>query len=156
VGLFLDMVYVFVLTRLTAMLADDLSCRGAYQSQLLFLAMWWIWDRIAWTTDRHNPARAAIQLMASARWARLRAHSGVISRRSLVSSRTRPVARRQRGCRSLGRGWRWRGCAAKARSWHSRPTHWSTSSAQIMDARGAVCDYPPTWMCANQSVQVSE
>jgi len=46
VELFLDVVYVFVLTRLTAVLADDLSWRGAYELLLLFLAMWWIWYRI--------------------------------------------------------------------------------------------------------------
>jgi low temperature requirement protein LtrA len=63
VELFLDVVYVFVLTRLTAVLADDLTWRGAYQLLLLFLAMWWIWYRIAWTTNRYNSARPTIQLM---------------------------------------------------------------------------------------------
>jgi low temperature requirement protein LtrA len=63
VELFLDVVYVFVLTRLTAVLADDLSWRGAYELLLLFLAMWWIWYRIAWTTNRYNSGRPAIQLM---------------------------------------------------------------------------------------------
>lgn len=63
VELFLDVVYVYVLTRLTAVLAEDMSWRGAYQSVLLFLAMWWIWYRIAWTTNRYEPARPAIQLM---------------------------------------------------------------------------------------------
>ncbi|MBO0884988.1 MAG: low temperature requirement protein A, partial [Mycobacterium sp.] len=63
VELFLDVVYVFVLTRLTAVLADDLTWRGAYHLLLLFLAMWWIWYRIAWTTNRYNPARPTIQLM---------------------------------------------------------------------------------------------
>jgi len=63
VELFLDVVYVFVLTRLTAVLADDLTWRGAYRELLLFLAMWWIWYRIAWTTNRYNSARPAIQLM---------------------------------------------------------------------------------------------
>jgi len=63
VELFLDVVYVYVLTRLTAVLADDLTWRGAYELLLLFLAMWWIWYRIAWTTNRYNPARPAIQLM---------------------------------------------------------------------------------------------
>jgi low temperature requirement protein LtrA len=61
--LFLDVVYVFVLTRLTAVLTDDLSWRGAYHSLLLFLAVWWIWYRIAWTTNRYNPMRPAIRLM---------------------------------------------------------------------------------------------
>jgi low temperature requirement protein LtrA len=62
VELFLDVVYVYVFTRLTAALADDLSWPGAYRSLLLFLAMWWVWYRIAWTTNRYNPARPAIQL----------------------------------------------------------------------------------------------
>ena len=44
--LLLDVVYVYVLTRLTAVLADDLSWRGAYRELLLFLAVWWIWYRI--------------------------------------------------------------------------------------------------------------
>jgi low temperature requirement protein LtrA len=63
VELFLDVVYVFVLTRLTAVLVDDLSWRGAYHLLLLFLAVWWVWYRMAWTTNRYNPARPAIQLM---------------------------------------------------------------------------------------------
>jgi low temperature requirement protein LtrA len=63
VELFLDVVYVYVLTRLTAVLADDLSWRGAYRELLLFLAVWWIWYRIAFTTNRYNPARPGIQLM---------------------------------------------------------------------------------------------
>jgi low temperature requirement protein LtrA len=63
VELFLDVVYVYVLTRLTAVLAEDLSWRGAYRELMLFLAMWWIWYRLAWTTNRFDAAQPAIQLM---------------------------------------------------------------------------------------------
>ena len=62
VELFLDVVYVYALVRLTALLAEDLSWHVAYQS-LLLLAIWWVWYRIAWTTNRYNPARPVIQVM---------------------------------------------------------------------------------------------
>jgi low temperature requirement protein LtrA len=63
VELFLDVVYVYVLVRLTAVLDDDLSWRGAYRELLVFLAVWWIWYRLAWTTNRYDAAQPAIQLM---------------------------------------------------------------------------------------------
>jgi low temperature requirement protein LtrA len=63
VELFLDVVYVFALGRVTAVLADDIGWRSAYESLLLFLAVWWIWYRIARTTNRYDPGRPVIQLM---------------------------------------------------------------------------------------------
>lgn len=63
VELLFDVVFVFAFTRLSERLVEDISWRGLYQGVLLTAAMWWIWYRMAWTTNRYEPARPVIQLM---------------------------------------------------------------------------------------------
>lgn len=61
--LLFDVVFVFAFTRLSQRLVQDLNWLGAYQSLVLLLAMWWIWYRMAWTTNRYDPNRPALQMM---------------------------------------------------------------------------------------------
>lgn len=52
--LFFDVVFVFALTQITALLADDLSA-GAFMRDLLLLAViWWGWICYAWVTNVHS------------------------------------------------------------------------------------------------------
>ncbi|MGK5741086.1 low temperature requirement protein A [Micromonospora sp. URMC 103] len=59
--LFFDLVYVFMLSRLAAGLAEDLTLRGAGQTAVLLMAAWWVWVLTAWLTDLFNPRLPVIQ-----------------------------------------------------------------------------------------------
>ncbi|MFY1670148.1 low temperature requirement protein A [Plantactinospora sp. WMMB334] len=59
--LFFDLVYIFMLSRLSTGLAGDLSARGVFQTAVLLCAAWWVWVLTAWLTDIFNPRLAIIQ-----------------------------------------------------------------------------------------------
>jgi low temperature requirement protein LtrA len=61
--LFFDLVYIFMLSRLSAGLAQDLSPRNLAQMAVLLLAAWWIWVLTAWLTDLFNPQLPVIQAL---------------------------------------------------------------------------------------------
>lgn len=63
IELIFDVVFVFAFTELSQRLYGDPSWYGLYRALVLLLAMWWIWYRLAWTTNRYNPHRPAIRLM---------------------------------------------------------------------------------------------
>jgi low temperature requirement protein LtrA len=63
VELLFDVVLVFALVQLDERLVKDLTWPGFHAALLLFLALWWVWYRIAWTTNRYDPTRPAIQFM---------------------------------------------------------------------------------------------
>lgn len=70
--LFLDLVYVFALTRLSQRLTDDftVSRRTLFselgQTLLVLLALWQVWLLTAWVTSRFDPRRIEIQLLVIA------------------------------------------------------------------------------------------
>jgi low temperature requirement protein LtrA len=53
--LFFDLVFVFALTQVTALMAEDLSIRGVVRGLLLLALLWWSWVGFAWLG---NVARA--------------------------------------------------------------------------------------------------
>jgi low temperature requirement protein LtrA len=53
--LFFDLVFVFTLTQLTGLLADDLSGRGAIQIALMLGIIMWMYDGFAWLTNAVVP-----------------------------------------------------------------------------------------------------
>ncbi|MET8834193.1 low temperature requirement protein A [Micromonospora sp. NPDC004540] len=59
--LFFDLVYIFMLSRLSAGLAEDLTVRGAARTAVLLMAAWWVWVLTAWLTDLFNPRLPVIQ-----------------------------------------------------------------------------------------------
>lgn len=59
--LFFDLVYIFMLSRLSAGLAGDLTVRGAARTAVLLMAAWWVWVLTAWLTDLFNPRLPVIQ-----------------------------------------------------------------------------------------------
>jgi low temperature requirement protein LtrA len=63
IELLFDVVFVFAFTQLAQRLANDLSWYGLYRALVLLLAVWWVWYRMVWTTNRYDPDRPAIQLM---------------------------------------------------------------------------------------------
>jgi low temperature requirement protein LtrA len=64
--LIFDVVFVFAFTELSQRLYNGLTWYGFYRALVLLLAMWWIWYRLAWTTNRYNPTQPAIRLMVLA------------------------------------------------------------------------------------------
>ncbi|RKR92477.1 low temperature requirement protein LtrA [Micromonospora pisi] len=61
--LFFDLVYIFMLSRLSQALVDDLTPRGAVRTAVLLLAAWWVWVLTAWLTDLFNPRLPLIQAL---------------------------------------------------------------------------------------------
>ncbi|MFD0786260.1 low temperature requirement protein A, partial [Micromonospora azadirachtae] len=59
--LFFDVTYIFMLSRIAAGLAGDLTARGTAQATILLLAAWWVWVLTAWLTDLFNPQLPIIQ-----------------------------------------------------------------------------------------------
>jgi low temperature requirement protein LtrA len=49
--LFFDLVFVFAITRVTALMADDLSWESIGQGLLVLAALWWGWAAYAWLTN---------------------------------------------------------------------------------------------------------
>jgi low temperature requirement protein LtrA len=49
--LFFDLVFVFAITRVTALMADDLSWASIGQGLLVLAALWWGWSAYAWLTN---------------------------------------------------------------------------------------------------------
>ncbi|MDH6466309.1 low temperature requirement protein LtrA [Micromonospora sp. A200] len=62
--LFLDLVFVFALFRLSHGLRDHLNWSGAFQTLVLLLAVWRVWFATAEKADRFDPRRPAIQALA--------------------------------------------------------------------------------------------
>jgi low temperature requirement protein LtrA len=63
VELFFDLVYVFAVTQLSHHLHDDLTGRGAAETLVLFLAVWWAWNYTAWATNWIDPEHVAVRTL---------------------------------------------------------------------------------------------
>jgi low temperature requirement protein LtrA len=63
VELFFDLVYVFAVTQLSQSLHEHLTARGALETLVLFLAVWWAWNYTAWATNWIDPDHAAVRLL---------------------------------------------------------------------------------------------
>jgi low temperature requirement protein LtrA len=48
IELFFDLVFVFALTQVTALMADDLTPRGMVRGLLVLAVLWWCWTGYAW------------------------------------------------------------------------------------------------------------
>jgi low temperature requirement protein LtrA len=49
--LFFDLVFVFALTQVTALMSDDPTWQGLARGMLVFAALWWAWAAYAWLTN---------------------------------------------------------------------------------------------------------
>ncbi|MDH6465809.1 low temperature requirement protein A [Micromonospora sp. A200] len=63
--LFFDLAFVFALTQLSFGLIQNLTWRGAFQTLLLLLAVWWIWSDTALLTDVYSPQRSVVQVLVT-------------------------------------------------------------------------------------------
>jgi low temperature requirement protein LtrA len=61
--LFFDLVFVFAITQLSHRLLEHLTFRGALETLLLLLAVWWAWMYTCWTTNWFDPDHPAVRLM---------------------------------------------------------------------------------------------
>jgi low temperature requirement protein LtrA len=63
IELFFDLVFVFAITQLSHRLLDHLTLIGAFETLVLFLAIWWVWIYTSWVTNWLDPERGNVRLM---------------------------------------------------------------------------------------------
>ena len=61
--LFFDLVYVFAFTQLSHTLLHHLTARGAVETLVLFLAVWWAWNYTAWATNWIDPEQPPVRVL---------------------------------------------------------------------------------------------
>ncbi len=61
--LFFDLVFVFAVTQLSHRLLDHLTVRGALETLMLLLVVWWAWVYTSWFTNWFHPNRLAVRLV---------------------------------------------------------------------------------------------
>ena len=60
--LFFDLVFVFTMTQVTAMLADDPTWGGVLRGMLVLAALWWAWTGYAWLTSAMDVDEGGVRL----------------------------------------------------------------------------------------------
>ena len=60
--LFFDLVFVFALTQVTALLADDPTWSGMVEGLLILTAIWWAWAAYAWLTNQVDVDQTSVRL----------------------------------------------------------------------------------------------
>ena len=60
--LFFDLVFVFALTQVTSLLADDPTWGGALRGMLVLAALWWAWAAYAWLTSAMDVDEGGVRL----------------------------------------------------------------------------------------------
>ena len=60
--LFFDLVFVFAITQVTILLADDPTWGGAFRGMLVLAALWWAWTAYAWLTSAMDVDEGGIRL----------------------------------------------------------------------------------------------
>jgi low temperature requirement protein LtrA len=63
VELFFDLVFVFAVTQLSHLLLEHLTFPGAFETLLLFLAVWWVWVYTSWITNWLDPQKTPVRVM---------------------------------------------------------------------------------------------
>src|SRR5918997_3279500 len=59
--LFFDLVFVFGLTQVTALMSDDPTWRGLGRGLLVLAALWWAWSGYAWLTNAVEPEEGSVR-----------------------------------------------------------------------------------------------
>jgi low temperature requirement protein LtrA len=59
--LFFDLVFVFGLTQVTALMSDDATWPGLGRGLLVLAAIWWAWTGYAWLTNTLEPEASAVR-----------------------------------------------------------------------------------------------
>jgi low temperature requirement protein LtrA len=63
VELFFDLVFVFAITQLSALLVSDISFAGAARVLFLLLVVWWAWIYTTWMTNWFDPVHLSVRLV---------------------------------------------------------------------------------------------
>jgi low temperature requirement protein LtrA len=69
VELFFDLVFVFAVTQVTALTAENLDVGGVARSTVVFWLVWWAWTQFTWTlspADTQHTVVRALTLVATA------------------------------------------------------------------------------------------
>src|SRR6201991_5310259 len=61
--LFYDLVFVFAVTQVSHHLLGDLTWRGAGQSALVLLVVWWSWNYTTWVTNELDPESTIVRML---------------------------------------------------------------------------------------------
>jgi low temperature requirement protein LtrA len=61
--LFFDLVFVFAITQVTIMLADDATWGGVARGMLVLAALWWAWSVYAWLTSATDVDEGGVRLL---------------------------------------------------------------------------------------------
>jgi low temperature requirement protein LtrA len=61
--LFYDLVFVFAVTQISHHLLNHLGWKGAGQSALLLLVVWWSWNYTTWVTNELDPESPVVRLL---------------------------------------------------------------------------------------------
>jgi low temperature requirement protein LtrA len=69
--LFFDLVFVFAITQVTSMLADDPTWAGVLRGMLVLAALWWAWSSYAWLTSAAEVDEGGVRLTMLAAMAAL-------------------------------------------------------------------------------------
>ena len=63
VELFFDLVFVFAVTQVTAVLAHDLTMEGLTHALILFWLVWWAWTQFTWSLNEADTEHVSIRLI---------------------------------------------------------------------------------------------
>jgi low temperature requirement protein LtrA len=61
--LFFDLVFVFAMTQVTSLLADDPTWGGVLRGMLVLAALWWAWAAYAWLTSAMDIDEGGVRLV---------------------------------------------------------------------------------------------
>ena len=61
--LFFDLVFVFAITQVTSLLADDPTWGGVFRGMLVLAALWWAWSVYAWLTSAMDVDEGGVRLV---------------------------------------------------------------------------------------------
>jgi low temperature requirement protein LtrA len=61
--LFFDLVFVFAITQVTSLLADDPTWSGVFRGMLVLAALWWAWSVYAWLTSATDVDEGGVRLV---------------------------------------------------------------------------------------------
>jgi low temperature requirement protein LtrA len=60
--LFFDLVFVFAITQVTSLIADDPTWGGVLRGMLVLAALWWAWSGFAWLTSTMDVDEGGVRL----------------------------------------------------------------------------------------------
>jgi len=61
--LFFDLVFVFAVTQVSHLLVDHLGWKGALESLVILLVVWWSWQYTTWATNELDPERMPVRFL---------------------------------------------------------------------------------------------